>query len=276
MAQPEDLRSGTFTNGMDFATWGGGTKSLLYLPGGPGSSVPEGRLAQMSRRWFAPFVEAGYAVWYVTRRRDMPVGHTIEDMADDYAHVIHEKFGGRVDLVVGESYGGMIAQHLAARHGETFGDLAVVVAAVEVSDWGKEVDARLLSALRQHDTTGFGTTFGEYALPGQRSRWVRRLLGPRIGRSILSGKNYPPSDVWVELEAEIAFDARSALPQIQKPVLLIAGDRDRFFPWALVEETARLVPDCTLVRYVGHGHMKAAGSGQVGHDVLAFVDGRAR
>ena len=44
----------------------------------------------MSRRWFDPFVEAGYAIWYVTRRRNMPTGHSIEDMADDYAHVISE------------------------------------------------------------------------------------------------------------------------------------------------------------------------------------------
>ncbi len=105
---------------------------------------------------------------------------------------------------------------------------------------------------------------------------MRRLLGPRIGRSILSGKNYPPSDVWVELEAEIAFDSRPVLPHIQKPVLLIAGDRDRFFPWELVEETVRLIPDCTLVRYEGHGHMKAAASKRVAHDVLAFVDGSRR
>lgn len=86
---------------MEFSTWGSGPKTLLFLPGGPGSAIPEGRLPQLSRRWFVPFVEAGYAVWLVTRRRNMPVGHTIEDMADDYAHVISEESGGRVDLVLG-------------------------------------------------------------------------------------------------------------------------------------------------------------------------------
>ena len=226
----------------------------------------------MSRRWFDPFVEAGYAIWHVTRRRNMPQGHTVEDMADDYAHLIAEEFGGRVDLVVGESYGGMIAQYLAALHRESWGQVAIVVAAAEVSEWGQGVDSRLSAALTRGDTKGFGMAFAEYVLPGERSRWARRLVGPWIGRSLLSGKNYPPADLSVEIEAEISFDARPVLPRIEKPVLLVCGDRDQFFPKDVVEETARLIPQCTLVWYEGQAHVKAATNRRVAHDVLAFVD----
>jgi len=272
MASLRGLRSGTFANGMDFLTWGSGPKALLFIPGGPGSAIPKGMMSQMSRRWFGPFVEAGYAIWLVTRRRNMPTGHTVADMADDYAHVISEDLGGRVDLVVGESYGGMIAQYLAALHGESWGHVAIVVAAAEVSDWGKEVDSRLSSALARGDTVGFGMAFAEYPLPGERSRWARRLVGPWIGRGLLSGKNYPPADLLVEIEAEMSFDSRPALPRIEAPVVLLCGDRDRFFPTDVVEETVRLIPDCTLVRYEGQGHMKVATSRRVAHDVLAFVN----
>src|SRR5688500_8829457 len=97
---------------MEFARWGDGPRTLLFVPGGPGSSIPSGWTGRMSRRWFAPFVEAGYVVWVVTRRRGMPRGHTVADMADDYAQAIRDDLGGRMDLLVGESYGGMIAQHL--------------------------------------------------------------------------------------------------------------------------------------------------------------------
>jgi len=272
MAGHGDPRSGTFANGMDFATWGGGPRTLLFLPGGPGSSVPKGMLSRMSRRWFDPFVKSGYAIWHVTRRRNMPEGYQVEDMADDYAQLIADELGGRVDLVVGESYGGMIAQYLAANHGESAGDVALVVAAAEVSAWGKEVDSRLADALTRGDTAGFGASFAEYVLPGDRSRWLRRLVGPWIGRSLLSGKNYPPADLYVELAAEMSFDSRLALPRIRRPVLLICGDRDRFFPVGVVEETVRLIPDCTLVRYDGQGHMKVATSRQVPRDVLSFVN----
>ena len=257
---------------MEFLTWGAGPKTLLFMPGGPGSSIPKGMTARMSRRWFAPFVEAGYAIWFVTRRRNMPTGHTVADMADDYARVISEGLGGRVDLVVGKSYGGMIAQYLAARHGESWDQLAIVVAAAEVSDWGKEVDSRLSDALARGDTAGVGMAFAEYALPGERSRWIRRLAGRWVGKSLLSGKNYPPGDLLVETEAEMAFDSRVVLPRIEKPVMLLCGDRDQFFPQESVDETVRLIPDCTPVRYEGHGHMKAATSRRVAHDVLAFVN----
>ena len=265
-------RTGTFPNGMDFSTWGDGSKTLLFLPGGPGSAVPTGFFARMSRGWFEPLVEAGYAIWYVTRRRNMPEGHSVEDMANDYALMISAEFGGRVDLVVGESFGGMIALYLAALHGDSWDQLALVVAAAEVNDWGKEVDSRLRDALTRGDKAGFGATFAEYVLPGDRSRWVRRAFGPLIARSLLSGKSYPPADLLVELDAEIAYDARPVLPRIEVPVALVTGDCDQFFPMEVVEETVRLIPDCTLVVYEGQGHVKAATNKRVAHDVLDFVN----
>ena len=267
-------RTGTFPNGMDFSTWGDGPKTLLFLPGDPGSAVPTGLIARMSRGWFDPFVQEGYAIWYVTRRRNMPEGHSVGVMADDYALLISAEFDGRVDLVVGESFGGMIAQYLAALHGDTWDQLALVVAAAEVNDWGKEVDSRLRDALERGDKAGFGTAFAEYVLPGERSRWARRVFGPSIARSLLSGKSYPPADLLVELEAEIAYDARPVLPRIEVPVVLVTGDRDQFFSMDVVEETVRLIPDCTLVVYEGQAHVKAATNKRVAHDVLAFINRR--
>ena len=256
---------------MDYLTWGAGPRSLLFLPGGPGSSVPTGIAARMSRRWFAPFVEAGYTVWHVTRRRGMPAGHSIDDMADDYARFILEKLGDRADLVLGVSFGGMVAQHLGAHHGRVCGRLAVVAAAAQVSAWGREVDARLAAALARGDERAVASTFAEYALPGRRSSRLRQLVGPRIGRSLMSGEHYPPSDLLVEIEAELSFDSRAVLPEIEVPVVLVCGDRDRFFPLALAEETARLIPDCALVRYAGQGHLKVSANRRVPQEVLASV-----
>lgn len=267
-----DARSGTFANGMDFLTWGAGPKTLLFVPGGPGSSVPRGMTGRMARTWFAPFVDAGYAVWYVTRRRGMPTGHSVADMADDYAQVIDDELGGRVDLFVGESYGGMIGLHLAARHAERLGHVAIVVAGAELSDWCKEVDARIAGALARDDRTGAGMALAEYVLPGPRSRWLRHLLGPLAARSLLSGSNYPPADVLVETQAELAFDARPVLHQISVPVVLVCGDRDRFFPQELVDATVSQIPGCELITYEGQGHMRVAASKRVPQDILGFVE----
>ena len=136
----EEPRTGAFPNSMEYLTVGDGPRRLLVLPGGPGSSVPSGLMRRARLRWCAPFIASGYTVWLVTRRRHMPAGHGVADIADDYAGLIAEEFGGSVHLVVGESYGGMIAQHLAATHPSCVSQVALVVTGCEVNAWGKAVD----------------------------------------------------------------------------------------------------------------------------------------
>ena len=85
MASEGDARSGTFANGMDFRPGAGAQDTPLHARRVRERHPREGCSSRMSRRWFDPFVEAGYAIWHVTRRRNMPAGHSIEDMADDYA-----------------------------------------------------------------------------------------------------------------------------------------------------------------------------------------------
>ena len=80
------------------------------------------------------------------------------------------------------------------------------------------------------------------------------------------------SDVMVEAEAEVAFDARPILTQIKVPVLLINGDKDFYFPVPLVQETVRLIPDCTLKVYPGKGHLGAFMSRQLAPDILDFIN----
>ncbi|MDN4646038.1 alpha/beta fold hydrolase [Arthrobacter sp. PsM3] len=266
-----ETRSGTFPNGMDYLSLGNGTKTLLFIQGGPGSSVPQGMLRRMLRRQFTPLFLAGYSVWIVTRRRGMPPGHRVADMADDYARLIADQFGGRVDIVLAESFGGMIGQYLAARHPESFDHMAMVVTAAELSDWGKDVDSRMAQALADGDTDGAGMVFAEYLLPGRRLKWLRRLIGPVIRRGLLSGAEYPSQDVLTEVRGEVAFNSRDVLPLIRRPVLLICGGSDQFFPRDVAQETAGLIPDCTLIWYEGKGHIRAASSGRIAQDVLAFA-----
>ena len=165
----------------------------------------------------------------------------------------------------------VVAQLLAASHGSRIGHVAVVSAAAQVSDWGKGVDRRLADAVRRGDVASAGAAFAEYALPG-RARWLRRLAGPLVGRSITSGTTYPPSDLLVELDAELGFDARATLPGIRVPVVLLCGDEDRFFPPAVVAETSSLIPGCHRVEYPGRGHLWVSSTKQVPQEVLAFVD----
>ncbi len=268
-----ESRSGTFANGMEYLTWGEGPRTLLSIQVGPGSMLPTGSMARMVLRLHRPLVDAGFAVWIVTRRRNMPAGHGVADVADDYAQVIADEFGGRVDLVVGESFGGLVAQYLAARHPGRQSRVAVVTAGCEVSAWGKDVDSRLATAIVRRDTTACGSAFAEYVLPGDRVRWLRRLVAPLVGRALFGEEQCPPADVLTELQVELDFDSRDVLPTIGVPVLLVSGSRDRLFPPAVIEETAALIPDCTVVTYEGRGHLGTGTDKRLARDLLTFVDG---
>lgn len=264
------VRRGTSQNAMEYVSFGDGPQSLLFIQGGPGSAVPRSSTALgMAQLRFKPYLAAGYTVFMVTRRRQMPDGYTITDMAEDHGRFIGEKLGGDADLVVGESYGGMIAQYLAGIRPRCLRRLALVATGARLSSWSDEIDARLIAALEPGDMHAAATIFGEYLLPGRSLRRLRELLAPAMARRMV-----PTQDVLTETRADLRYDARPFLPSVEVPVLLICGDRDRFFPREIVEETAALLPDCTLVWKQGKGHVQTVTSTRIPRDVLAFANRR--
>ena len=262
--------TGIFPNGMAYARWGTGPKTLLIIPGGPGNPAPNG-LSMRMFPLFRPLIEEGHTAWSVARKRDMPRGHTIADMAEDYAGLIADELGGKVDLVVGVSEGGMIGYYLAARHPDRFGHVAIAVAGYEMSEAGKTLDhdfARLLSDGRSGEA---GTLMVRHMAPALRVPGLARVVGALMGRSMRGDHPFFASDVMVEAEAEVAFDAREALPDISVPVLLVCGDEDPYFSKEVYEETARLIPDCTLRMYAGIGHVGVLRDKRLPRDILDFV-----
>ena len=256
---------------MAFAKWGRGPKKILLIPGGPGNEIPAGFGLKMMLRPFRPLLDGGYTLWMVTRQRNMPQGHTIEDMARDYSRLIEVEFDGTVDIVLGTSYGGLIAQYLAANHPDCFRHVVIAGAACCVSDAGKDIDYGFAEKMNQGQETEAGTIMVTGLLPKLRFRWLARSLGFFAGR-IGSGTHEDfRSDVLIEADAEVAFDSRELLPTITAPVLLIAGDRDVYFPGSLLEETARLIPDCTLKIYERRGHVGAMSDKRLPKDVFDCV-----
>ncbi|WP_413450697.1 alpha/beta fold hydrolase [Georgenia phoenicis] len=268
---PVPRRTGTSAGGMEFLALGDGPRSLLSIPGGPGSDLPEGLLGRLTERELRPYVRAGFTVWTVTRPRGMAPGHTVADMADDYARFVREELGGAVDVVLGTSYGGMVALHLAATHPDTASAVVLVGAAARVEEWGTDVDSRWARLRAEGRDAEAGAVFLEYLLPEPRHERARRVLGPVAGR-LVSGSATPPGDLLVEADAERSFDASEVLGRITAPVLLLAGEEDRFFSLETVRETAAGITDCTLVTYPGRGHVGTVSSDDVPHDVLVWLE----
>ncbi len=262
--------TGTFANGMQYARWGEGTRTILWMPGGPGSDIPHGLLGAMSGSQFLPLTKAGFSVWVVGRRAGMAPGYTVADMASDYANLIGERFGGRVEVAVGLSYGGMVAQYLAAEHPDRVGKVVLALSAATITDWGRDVDYRWASARAADQVREAGEAMAEYVFPDPAQQRQRHLLA-RVAGPAFSGSEVSGADLMVEAQAERDFDARDVLAQITVPVLLISAEEDLFFTSQIVDETAALIPDCRVIRYPGKGHLRAAISSRLGRDVLDFA-----
>lgn len=264
--------AGMFFNTMAYARWGDGPRTLLLIPGGPGNDAPTGQTLRMMGRPLRPLVENGYSLWMVARRRGMPPGHTVEDMAADYAELIATEFDGKVDLVVGISYGGMIGQYLAANNPDRFGHIALVGAACAVSEVGSRLDYDWAAARSRGEWAQAGRLMAGAMLSDSWLRWTAPVLGTGLGLMFRSHSHEQfSSDVMVEAKAEVSFDARPVLPRIEIPVLLIGGDKDFYFPESLIEETAGLIPDCSLQVYEGKGHLGACTSRRIPPDILEFI-----
>jgi pimeloyl-ACP methyl ester carboxylesterase len=276
--QPQ-VRTGTFSNGIEYSAVGAGPRTMIFLPGGPGTVPFAGIWARVGVGMFRLLADAGFTVWRLSRRRNMPPGHTMADMADDVADVIDEGFGGHVDVVVGLSYGGPIALFLAARHPDAVGRVALVASSAAITDKGRQLDRRYGEALADGRFTEAAEALLEELLPpGRPQRRAKRLVAPLVGR-VLAASGYNLPDVLVETRAEMDLDARPVLHQITAPVLIIAGDQDIFVTREIVEESTRLIPDCTVVRYAGRSHGGTASDKRVPGDILAFVNrdsGRVR
>jgi len=265
------VRTGTFTNSIEYAALGTGPRTVLFLPGGPGTPSWEKAHA---RSFLPAYATEGYTVYWLSRRRNMPAGHSIADMADDVAQVIAE-LGGRVDAVIGASYGGLIALHLAAQHPDRLGRVVLLGSAATIPEEAKELDRRWGEAWGHGRFTEAGEAMLAEVLPAENLAWLRRLLAPLAGR-MLAAWDCNLGDVLVETQAEMAYDARSVLPQITAPVLIVAGDRDLFLPREVIEATAAGISDSTVIWREGAGHVRTIRSKQTTSDVLAFLSDQSQ
>ena len=240
----------------------------LWL-GDPGVGAPRGPYLALMRFMLRPFVAAGYSVWIAAQRPDIAVGYTVADMAEDCAGVIAEEFGGKVDLVIGHSGAGMIGFCLAARHAGRFGHIVIAAAPYTMTEQAKVANrdsARLMSQGRKTEGAAVLVNLFYPGIPAAVAR-VPAAIVARVGFAAVD----IGSDFTIGADAVNAFDGRAILPEISVPVLMVCGDRDRWTPKEDYEETARLIPDCTLKLYPGKDHLGAMFSRRFPQDVLDFV-----
>ena len=223
-----ETERGVFDNGIPYVRFGKGEKILLVFSGGPGNDVPSGLMLRMFTNGLK-LVAQNYVVWIVTRKSNLPEGYTTRDMSEDYADLIRKEFdGGPIDIM-GVSYGGLIAQHLAADHSNLIRRLVIAMAAYKVGDEGKQLDTRFAELMSQGKTREASTTMISILYPGGIKKHLFKFFMWLFGSLIMS-KPKNPSDLLVEAKAECEHDSKNRLAEINVPTLVIAGDEDFYFP----------------------------------------------
>lgn len=261
---------GTFTHGVPYLRFGQGAKTLLFLLGGPGNTLPVGAAAAGFLRGMRGFCEE-YTIYLAGRKSSLPQGYTTRNMADDYAELIREDFGGSVDVLIGFSFGGLIVQHFAADHAELAGHIIIGGAAHKISAAAKQIDSQYAAYIScRADRAAMAVRAGALFPPGICRSLLAKLLW-LVGPALLG----PVSDVFrkdvlVEANAELTHDSMERLRRIRVPVLIVCGKDDFAFALRDVEEMARLIPQATLKVYTC-GHSSIFLDKCFVRDVQAFV-----
>jgi pimeloyl-ACP methyl ester carboxylesterase len=261
--------AGYFRGGLPYNRSGHGPHPLVVFQGLLPENKPQpGLMVRLFR--FYKFLEEEYTVYEVLRRPGMPRGYTMKDMADDYASMIREEFGGPID-VIGVSTGGSIAQHFAADHPDLVRRLVIHSSAYALSDEARRLQMRVAHLAQQRRWVRASAVMLRPLFPDQ--GLMKYLSVPIVWlASLLLGllaAPKDPSDLVVTVEAEDTHDFKDHLGEISAPTLVVAGDRDPFYTETLFRETAEGIPNARLILYPGMGH--PASGKQFGRDVLAFL-----
>lgn len=258
------VKKGLFRNGVPYIRFGEGTKLLLIFSGGPGNYLSSLMAKQFS------FLSKYYTIYMLSRRSGLPEGYSTVDMSEDFAAVIRDEFNYCPVSVIGESYGGLIAQHLAANHQELIHRLVIAMSAYRFSDEGAKLDMNFAELVYHGKTRAAIRSLAPIIVGNRIKRNLIVFLMSLFGARMLN-KSEHPADLLVEGKAEIIHNSKKQLSQITAPTLVIAGDMDYFCPVDLLRETASGIPNAKLVIYKGKGHMVSGK--KFNEDMLAFLTG---
>ena len=261
---------GIFKNSIPYAKVGSGKKTLLLFIGGPGNGIPRGLAFSIMVAGLKPLL-ADHTMYAVSRKSGLTEGYTTRMMSDDYAELIKQEFGGHVDLVVGISYGGMVAQHFAADHADLCDHLVIAMATHKATEQGVKVDLMYADLASQGKDRDAGVAITKALYPPGIERGLMSALMWLMGPSFIGEKSSTYSrDVLLEAKAEEAADTVESLKQIKVPILMLNGEKDIYFEAGSAQEMAELIPDATLILYPGKGH-EISNESRFGEDILKFI-----
>ena len=266
-----EIETGVLPAGHPFARIGNGSRTVLYIPGLSFTAEPSSVAATRRswNRWLEPIDRDDLTLVQVGRRADLPPGSTAADVADDYATVIREQWGGPV-RVFGISSGGHYAQWLAVRHPDLVDRLVLGFTAHRVPPEPLERQNRAVEHFLAGRWRSGWAEFGPFAAPGfpRVASAVMWLLGPYVG-----GRYSDLRVLRIDAHADDTHDATAHVAEIRCPTLVASGGRDLAYPPDIVRELVAGMPNARHIEYPNASHL---GPGKAfAEDACQFLPGES-
>lgn len=155
--------------------------------------------------------------------------------------------------VVGLSFGGMVAQHLALDHPETVRTLALLDTSPAFGLDGVTTPEDWLAS------RGIGSAAADTPAPDT-GRIIAGITGPRCSGEVRAEaaaimREVPPATLEASCRALVRHDTRDRLHEITAPTLVMVGENDAETPVPYARAIADRVPGARLVVVPEAGHL---------------------
>jgi len=238
--------------GLPYLEVGTGAPMLFVAGLSPEAGVEAAGTERMNASLLRPFAKRR-RVLFVNRRKGLPRGMSMADLAEEHADAIRSLGRGPVD-VAGISTGGSIAQQLAADHPDVVDRLVLLSTACRLGPEGRALQRRVAARIRRGAHRQALAVMMAGLVPSRRGQFVAAAIAWLAGPRLLAGGS-DLADMATTIEAEDAFDLVTCRSAIRAPTLILAGSADRFYAPELFAETARLIPGSRLRVFKRLGHI---------------------
>lgn len=248
---------------MDYITFGDGERSMVLIPGLSFKTVR--KFAETFAFLYRAFAKE-YKVYAFDRKRQVPIGYTIKQMADDLADVM-EKLEISDAYILGISQGGMIAQNLAIYYPHLVHKLALGVTMSRLNDTARSVIGKWILLAVNDDYEGITNHMLEVLYS---EAYVKRI-GKYFPVASRFGKPKDMHRFAVLARACLTCNTYNDLPKIQCPVFVIGGKNDLVLSGEASEEIAEKL-GCEIYMYEDLGHSAYEEASDFNRRVLEFFN----
>ena len=236
---------------MDYITFGEGEKNLVLIPGLSFKTVR--KFAEALSFMYRIFGK-DYTVYAFDRKRRLPIGYTIKNMADDLAQVMTAIGIEKAD-VIGISQGGMIAQYLTLDHPHLVNKLVLGVTLSRLNDTARGVISDWIRYAVNDDYEGIT----ENMLKVVYSEAYVAKFGKYFPMVSRFGKPKEMGQFAIKARACLTCNCYDRLEEITCPVFVIGAKNDLVLTGEAAEEIAeKLGCECYMYEDMGHSAYEEA------------------